>query len=83
MDFIATLDSELAPALQALSAESGHNWQDIPGMRAGFNEMIATMIADLSDSLHVAKEDGTVPGLESAPQVPIRLYRPTSGSCCI
>jgi acetyl esterase/lipase len=77
MDFIATLDLELAPVLQALPAESTFDWQDIPGIRAAFNEMLAVRSADLLDSPHVAKKDSTVPGLDGAPEVPIRIYRPT------
>lgn len=81
MDFIATLDPELAAVLQALPIEeSVEFWQDIPGMRAGHDEMMEALTADVPDSPHVTKEDRLVPGLERDAQVRIRLYRPTGSS---
>jgi acetyl esterase/lipase len=76
MDFIATLDPELAAGLQSIPIPDPINWQDLPSTRAALGEMMAALTAGLQDSPNVVKEDRTVPGPEGAPEVPIRVYRP-------
>jgi acetyl esterase/lipase len=74
------LDPELAAVLQMQPEEGMSNWQDLPAMRTGFEQMIATLTADLKDSPNVRKEDRTVPGPVGAPEVPVRVYSPTGAS---
>lgn len=76
MDFITTLDPELALGLESIPIPDPINWQDLPSTRAALEEMMTTLTADLADSPDVIKEDRIVPGPEGAPEVPIRLYRP-------
>jgi acetyl esterase/lipase len=80
MDFVERLDPELAAVLQTLPAEGLSNWQDLPGTRAGFDQMLATLTADLHDSPNVSTEDRTVPGPVGAPKVVVRIYRPVGAS---
>jgi acetyl esterase/lipase len=79
VDYIDRLDPELAAVLRTLPAEGLSNWQDLAGTRAGFEQMIAMLTADMQDSPHVSKEDRTVPGPAGAPAVPVRIYQPLSG----
>jgi acetyl esterase/lipase len=76
MDFLDTLDPEVAAVLQTLPAEGFLNWQDLPGTRAGMEQMLAALTADLRDSPTVSKEDRIAPGPDGAPEVPVRIYRP-------
>jgi acetyl esterase/lipase len=77
MDFLQRLDPELAAVLETLPAEGLFNWQDLPATRAGLDQMFATMSADVPDSPHVLKQDRAAPGPDGAPDVPVRVYRPT------
>lgn len=75
MNFIATLDPELAPAIEALPEESFSQWDDLPAARAEVAREFARIRADIPDLPGVVKQDRTVPGPEGAPDVPIRIYR--------
>jgi acetyl esterase/lipase len=76
MDFIATLDPELARALEAVPEASDSDWDDLPAIRASMEEMRVQMRATLPDLAGVIKEDRTAPAAEGAPDVPVRIYRP-------
>jgi acetyl esterase/lipase len=80
MDPTQGYDPELVAALQAFPIEAMITWDDLPVGREFGKKMFETMMAGIPDSPHVAKEDRTVPGPESAPQVPIRLYRPVGSA---
>jgi acetyl esterase/lipase len=80
MDFLDRLDPELAAVLQTLPAEGLANWQDLAGTRAGFEQLFATLTADLHDSPNVHKQDRTVPGPAGEPEVLVRGYRPVGAT---
>ncbi len=76
MNFITALDPELAPAVQALAAESSINWDDLPAARTEWERESAQAAARLGDVPGVTKEDVSVPGPVEGDQVSIRIYRP-------
>lgn len=80
MDFLDTLDPELAAVLRTLPDEGFLNWQDLPGTRATSAQMFATLSADIPDSPHVTKQDRAAPGPQGAPDVPVRVYRAADAS---
>jgi acetyl esterase len=65
------IDPELAAALAMLPA---NDLTDLPAARRGFADLIAAM--PQPDATGVRVEDRLVPGLDGAPDVPIRIYRP-------
>jgi len=83
MDFLDTLDPDLAAVLQALPTDGFLDWQDLRGTRTGMAEMFAALTADLPDSPGVRKEDRTTPGPDGAPEVPIRIYRPVDAGMAL
>lgn len=76
MGFIDRLDPELVPMIEATPAEGFFDWRDLAATRAAIDQMLAALAAGIPDSPRVAREDRAVPGLEGAPAVPVRLYRP-------
>jgi acetyl esterase len=50
---------------------------DIPAARVAFEELIADLPVDIPGLETLAIEDRFVPGHESDPDVPVRVYRPT------
>ena len=42
MDLLDRLDPELATVVRTLPPEGLANWQDLPGTRAGFDQLFAT-----------------------------------------
>lgn len=77
MDLHASVDPELRAALDTLAAMPPIDWDDLPGTRAQRAATYAVQAASLTDRPNIAKEDRTVPGPAGAPEVPVRLYRPT------
>ncbi len=75
-DLLERYDPELQLALKAFPSLELINWDDLPGSRGATDEMFK-MMSDLPDSPNVVKEDRTVPGPKNAPEVPVRIYRPT------
>lgn len=78
MDFIARLDPELVPALEALPAVDSAAWDNLPALRDEGAREFARMRADIPDLSGMIKEDRAVPGPEGALEVPIRIYRPAA-----
>lgn len=68
-------DPELAPLLDLLPDSSELSMADPAASREGFRQMIATLNAEL-DYSGVTVENLAIPGPESAPEIPLRLYRP-------
>jgi acetyl esterase/lipase len=54
--------------------------RDIVARRAAFRDMMAAMTADRPPNDRVIREDRMVPGPEGAPEVHVRIYRPTAAS---
>lgn len=71
-----TFDPEIAPLLEFMPPV---DVTDPAAARAAFTEATAALIADL-DTTGVHTEDRTVPGLNGAPDVPVRIYRPAGAS---
>lgn len=80
MDFLAALDPELAAAVRALPRERAIDWDDLPAARAEWQRESAREAERLGDVPGVEKEDLSVPGPVEAPEVPIRIYRPSGTS---
>lgn len=80
MDLMQRMDAELIAAYREVPVEGLINWDDLPGTRVFFLQMLEEMTADIPDSDNVVKEDRTVPGPEGAPEVPVRVYRPKGSS---
>lgn len=68
-------DPELAPMLEFLPDTESLDISDPVKSRAGFEELIATMNAEL-DSSGVEVENRNIPGPQGAPEVPVRIYTP-------
>ena len=76
IDFTSRVDAEYREALEAMPP-GGLDLADIAAARAGAAARRAQMpVAELPDT--VAIEDRYVPGLDGAPDVMVRLYRPAS-----
>ena len=73
------LDPELLGPLDGLieATGGGFDLHDIPATRAMLAGMLEAVKSELPDIDGVAVEDNAVPGLDGAPEIPIRLYRPT------
>lgn len=80
MDLAQTYDPELVAALQALPVDRMINWNDLPATREFLKQMLAMAGASIPDSPHVTKKDLTVRGPKGAPDVAVRVYRPTASS---
>ena len=80
MDLSQKMDAELVSVYQEVPVEGLIDWEDLPATREFFAGMLQEMTADIPDSENVIKEDRSVPGPEGAPEVPVRVYRPTGGS---
>src|SRR5215467_8506716 len=80
MDLTQTYDPELVAALQAFPLDEMVNWNDLPAAREFLKQALGMASASIPDSPHVAKKDLTVPGPKDAPNVPVRVYRPTASS---
>ena len=78
MDIAQTYDPELVVALQAFPTEDLINWNDLPAARVFLEQMLGMASASIPDSPHVIKKDLAVPGPKDAPDVPVRVYRPTT-----
>ena len=75
MDLLGRLDPEIAeifPHLPVLDLT------DIPTARTTMMDMLAEAQAGIGRSLDVVYSDHLAPGLNGAPQVRVRLYRPAS-----
>ena len=68
-------DPELAPIVPLLPVES--DWSDMAAARAAMSEMIAAATADLPPIEGVDWDERLVPGPADAPDVRVRVYRPT------
>jgi acetyl esterase/lipase len=77
MDLMQRLDPEIAAVLPQLPAM---DLTDIPGARATLMDMLAAANAGVGPSPDVTREDHLVPGLNGAPEVRVRHYRPASQS---
>ncbi len=75
MDFEARMDLELAETLRGFP-DNAWNFDDLPGTRANFNQMVAAMRGILPPVEGVSMEDHHVPGTEGAPKVLVRVYTP-------
>jgi acetyl esterase/lipase len=82
MEFIASLDPELAAALRTFPADE-IDWQDLPATRAAFDRRLAAARASLPDSPRVAKEDRRIPGPPGGPAVTVRIYRPRDAATAL
>ena len=73
------LDPEVAPPLKGLmdAIGGGFNLHDLAGTRAMVDGMVASVNAEAPPLEGVVTEDRRVPGLDGAPEVPVRIYRPT------
>jgi acetyl esterase/lipase len=74
------LDPEIAGPLEGFMKVMGDikfNLEDLPAMRANGAQMMAVMIGQLPAIEGVTTEDRIVPGSEGAPDVAIRVYKPT------
>lgn len=80
MDLMDRMDAELVAVYQEVPPEGLINWDDLPATREFFAQMLEELTADIPDSENVNKEDRKVPGPESAPEVPVRVYRPAGSS---
>lgn len=80
MDLTQRMDAGLVAAYQEVPVEGLINWDDLPAARTMLAGLFEQMTADIPDSENVTKEDRTVPGSEGAPEVPVRVYRPVTGS---
>lgn len=80
MDLSQRMDAELIAAYQGVPAEGLINWDDLPATREFFAGMLQEMTVGIPDSENVIKEDRSVSGPEDAPEVPVRVYRPTESS---
>jgi acetyl esterase len=67
------IDPELAALADLMPVIELH---DIPAARAAFEEMIATLFADIPGVEALEIEDRLVPGHQGDPDVPVRVYRP-------
>lgn len=73
-DSLAALD-----ALLGITGPGGFNAiADLGERRAFLDQMLAAMTADLPPNERVTSEDRTIPGPAGAPDIPIRVYRPTA-----
>lgn len=68
-------DPELAPLIASLP--SGMDWSDVPAARRGMDALIGALGAQ-PDPDGVRHEDRRIPGPAGAPEVRVRVYRPTS-----
>jgi acetyl esterase/lipase len=75
------LDAELAIALEQYV--DLNIWQDIPAARQYFAEMVVSLGSDLPVIEGVSTEDLQVAGLNDAPDVSVRLYRPSDSAGCL
>lgn len=76
-DLMQKYDPELLAVLQAYPTTSLVDWNDLPATRVATDQMLVAMLSNYPDSPNVIKKDLLVPGPESAPEVPVRVYRPT------
>lgn len=77
---IDRLDPELSGPVRMMlnMQEGGLSLDDIPAARAGAEQMMAAMKGQIPDIDGVTVEDRQIPGPEGAPDVAIRIYRPTN-----
>lgn len=74
-------DPELAPLIPMLPVTS--DWDDMPAARKGMQEMIDSMVAGLPEPEGVEFADRLIPGLANAPDVRVRVYRPTKADAAM
>lgn len=81
MDLDRRLDPEIAAALAELPIL---DLSDIPAARETMLARRAAAAADAQPSPTVVRQDHLVPGLNGAPEVRVRHYRPAAASpgCC-
>jgi acetyl esterase/lipase len=86
MAFQTNLDPELAPGLEAYRAMGftggGIDLANLPAMRAQIEALLRAQIEEMARSQtapteRVRTEDRRVPGPSGAPEVMVRIYRPT------
>ena len=80
MDLTQGMDAELTAAYQGVPVEGLINWEDLPATRELFAGLLEELTAGIPDSENVLKEDRAVPGPEGAPEVAVRIYRPTQST---
>lgn len=73
------LDPEVAPPLQGLmdAIGGGFNLRDLPGTRAMVEGMVAAVKAEAPKVDGIETSDRHVPAQDGAPDVLVRVYRPT------
>jgi acetyl esterase/lipase len=74
MSVIDRVDPELRAGLDFFSADM-LDLTDIPGTRARFKKQFANLPAAVVEG--VVSEDRRIPGPQGAPDVPVRIYRPS------
>ncbi|WP_376795524.1 alpha/beta hydrolase fold domain-containing protein [Thermogemmatispora sp.] len=77
MDIARVYDPELLPPLEMVLAQPPLNWDDLPGTRQQGLELQRQLLTTFPASPTVHKEDRQMPGPAGAPDVPVRLYRPS------
>jgi acetyl esterase len=68
-------DPELAASIPILPTTM--DWNDVAGMRKQMDDMIAAMAPPPPPDTHVRYEDQLIPGPDGAPDVSVRVYRPS------
>jgi acetyl esterase/lipase len=77
MDLMDRMDTELIAAYGKVPPEGFIRWDNLPSTREFYRKMFRKMTADIPNSERVIREDLEVPGPMGAPQVPVRVYRPS------
>ena len=77
MDLIRRLDPEIAAIFTGLPVV---DLTDIASARAALTELLATAAAETTRSPNVICQDHAVPGLDGAPDIRVRVYRPAQES---
>jgi acetyl esterase/lipase len=80
MDLLGRLDPEMADVFPELPAL---DLKDIPAARGVLMDMLAAANAGVRPSAGVARTDHMIPGLDGAPDVRVRHYRPAAQSAVV